>query len=206
MRWWLLGCLMACHARSLDIPVATINDASPVSTIDAGEERNEDVVDAAPSPQRILLIGDSQVRYLSWYFDRAEVKQPNETVLFDSHPGYTILAMNRIFVAEMNKYPNLDEVIIFLGTNNFNFNFIQDHQNILDEIKRRHIKCVWAGPTDVRMKGFKNLHIIGPLIKHSVEEVCTYFDTEAFNISLLDGIHPDLEGGKKWLREIWKIK
>ena len=203
MRRWLLACLMACHAQSLDIPVAIGNDASPVSMIDAGEERSEDVIDAAPAPQRILLIGDSQVRYLSWYFERAQVKQPNETVLFDSHPGYTILAMNRIFVAEMNKYPNIDEVIIFLGTNNHNFNFLQPLDNILNEVKRRQVKCLWVGGTEV----YHHHHpVINNLIKNAVQPICSFFDTEAKEISLLDEVHPDLEGGKKWLREIWKVK
>ena len=206
MKRWLLGCLLACHSQVNDVPLTIakdVNNSSSVS-IDAGE----DVVDTVPVilPKKILLIGDSQVRYLSWYMDRAGVKQPNETVFFDSKPGTTILTWNNIFVREMSKYPNIDEVLIFLGTNNFNFGFLQDHQNILNEIKRRNVKCLWIGPTNVRMNGFKNLHMIGPLIKKAVEPVCKFFDTEAAGIELADGIHPSLDGAVKWLRDIWKVK
>jgi lysophospholipase L1-like esterase len=175
-----------------------------VSIVDAGAS-NAEMADAV-SPQRILLIGDSEVRYNNWYFSAANVKKPTETVFFDSKPGTTIGAWNSIFVSEMAKYPKIDVILIFLGTNNFNFSFLQPHQNILDEVKRRNIKCVWIGPTDVRWSGIKNLHMTGPLIKAAVSSTCTYFDAEAANIELADGIHPTKRGSIKWLTLIWEVK
>jgi hypothetical protein len=188
--------LPATTSTSVELPLDTFEG---VAMLDAAPP-------TPPPPQRILLIGDSEVLYLSWYFDRANVKQPNETVLFDSKPGTTIGTWNSIFVQEMSRYPRLDMVIILLGTNNFNFDFLQAHQSILDEVKRRNIKCLWVGPTDVKMKGWKNLHMTGPFIKEAVDGTCTYFDTEAANIELADGVHPTLAGGIKWLQLIWEAK
>lgn len=158
-----------------------------------------------PRHQNILLIGDSEVMYINWYFK--PMRKPNETVYFDSKPGTTIGWWNGgVFHREMSKYPNLDMVIVFLGTNNFNFTFLQPHQNILDEIKARNIKCIWVGPTDVRMRGYKNPHITGQLIKDAVDGLCTYVDTESLSIPLADGVHPTQDGAVKWLTEIWDVK
>ena len=189
----------------MDLPASTSTTVDlPLDTFDGATIL--DAIPTSPAPQRILLIGDSQVRYCDWYFNRANVKQPNETVIFDSKPGTTIGTWNYIFVQEMSKYPHLDMVIIFLGTNNFGFSYLQPHQNILNEIKRRNIKCLWVGPTDVKMKGWKNLHMIGPFIKNAVDGTCTYFDTEQADIELADGVHPTLAGAINWLQLIWEAK
>ncbi len=157
-----------------------------------------------PKHQNILLIGDSEVMYSSWYFK--PMRKPNETVYFDSKPGTTIGWWNGHFQREMSKYHDIDVVIVFLGTNNFNFNFLQPHENILATLKNSTAKCIWVGPTDVRMRGYKNLHLTGGLIKEAFEGICTYVDTESLNIPLADGVHPSQDGAVKWLTEIWNVK
>ena len=200
--WWLLG-LVACHPAPTY--TTTVFDASadtPVSVIDAGEDVSDGGIEA-DTPKQILLVGDSQVLYAKWYMARAGVQKPNETLFYDSHPGTTILTWNRIFVREMSKFPKMDEVLIFLGTNNNNFTYLQPLDNILGEVKRENVKCVWVGGTEV----YHHHHpIINNLIRNAVSPTCQFFDTEAAGIDLIDGVHPSPEGAKKWLKLIWDFK
>lgn len=199
----LVGCRQPDYFPVVD---ATANDVQE-EVIDAGTDshiedaHDADVADAESLHQNILLIGDSQVLYANWFFK--PLKKSNETVFFDSKPGTTIGWWNYgTFHKEMSNYTNLDVVIIFLGTNNFNFTFLQPYQNILDEIRKRHVKCIWVGPTEV----YGKKHIINQLIKTAVSNDCTYVNTEELSIPLADGVHPTAEGTVKWLTEIWKIK
>lgn len=177
------------------INVETINteyiDILPPISIEASK----------PKHQNILIIGDSEALYAGWQVKK--VQQDNETVFVDSKPGTTIGWWNYgNFHQEMSKYRNLDIVIVFLGTNNFNFTYLQPYQNILDEIKNRRVKCIWVGPTAV----YGKKHVINTLIKTAVSDTCTYVDTELLDIPLSDGVHPTIPGTIKWLENIWKIK
>lgn len=199
---FLLGGCMQSHTppTSFDASIPDVNHPEVIV-----EDAAIDVqVDAPPAHQNILLIGDSEVMYNHWYFKPME--KDNETVFFDSKPGTTIGWWNFHFKDEMAKYKNIDVVIVFLGTNNFNFTYLQEHQNIIDGIKSSNAKCIWVGPTNVRMKGWKNPHITGKLLKEAVAGTCTYFDTEAADIELADGIHPSRDGAINWLQKIWKVK
>jgi hypothetical protein len=167
-----------------------------------------------PTHQNVLLIGDSEVRYVNWWGLKS-VQQPNETVFVDSKPGTTIAQWNNgmwwdkhffTFKSEMARYSNIDVVIVFLGTNNYNFTYLQPHQAILDTLKGSHAKCIWVGPTDVHIHGPRNPHIINGLLKKEVSSVCTYVDTESLHIPLVDGVHPTQAGAIKWMQEIWKVK
>ena len=172
------------------------------NSLDQTIHQAEIIVGHIPSPENILLIGDSEVLYEHYYFDQANVKLPNETIFFNSKPGTTILTWNNIFVSEMNRFPNVDTVIIYLGTNNQNFKFLQPHQNILDEVKRRNLKCIWVGNTKV----YNRHHMINDLVHQAVEPTCTYFDTEKADIELIDGVHPTKSGSIKWLQMVWRMK
>jgi hypothetical protein len=200
--------LAACQPSNLaptitDGPDATIKDAGiDVEVVDAAPEAEQvEAAPVAPKHQNILLIGDSQVQYADWFFK--PFRKTNETVFFDSKPGTTIGWWSfGIFHREMSKYPNIDVVIVFLGTNNFNFKYLQPYQSILDEIKVRKVKCIWVGPTAV----YGKKHVINSLIKDAVSGTCTYVDTEELDIPLVDGVHPTQPGAVKWLTEIWKVK
>ena len=200
--------LAACQPSNLaptiiDSPDATVKDAGiDVEVVDAAPEAEQvEAAPVVPQHQNILLIGDSEVQYADWFFK--PLRKPNETVFFDSKPGTTIGWWNfGIFHREMSKYPNVDVVIVFLGTNNFNFKYLQPYQSILDEIKARKVKCIWVGPTAV----YGKKHVINSLIKEAVSGTCTYVDTEELDIPLVDGVHPTQPGAVKWLTEIWKVK
>jgi len=172
------------------------------NSLDQTIHRAEMIVGHTPPPESILLIGDSEVMFSHFYFDEANVKQSNETVFFDSKPGTTILTWNNIFVSEMKRFPVVDTVIIYLGTNNQNFSWLQPHQNILNEIKRRNLKCIWVGNTKV----YNRHHMINDLVHQAVEPTCTYFDTEKADIELADQVHPTKAGAIKWLKMIWALK
>ena len=201
MRYLLPLFLSACHFDPGTPSIADAIESIPI--IDAGQDEAS-VADVVKAPSRILLIGDSQVQYMDWYFSKSGVKRSNETVFFDSKPGTTIGYWNNgVFVQEMWKYPRMDVVIIMLGTNNWAFRGY--HQNltiIIDEIKRRKVKCLWVGGTEV----YHHHHpYINDWLRNNVSP-CVFFDTEATGISLLDGVHPDLNGGIKWLHLIWQAK
>lgn len=208
MRFWFLPLLVACHSDFVPFPSA-VDTSTNQCIVDADAIENgapETIVLPPPapkSPERILLIGDSQVQYMDWYFSRAKVKHENETVFFDSKPGTTIGTWNNYFISEISKYPNLDVVIIFLATNNNNFRYLQPMYNILNEVKRRKLKCLWVGGTEVYGKHHP---IINNLVHQAVEPTCTFFDTEEAGIDLLDQVHPSLRGGIKWLQLIWAAK
>ena len=126
-KWYLLLALLACNPDYHTSPsIIDVVDSTPPLLVDAGT--NEvGVVDAASrSPERILLIGDSQVFYASNYLPRTTIKRSSETVFFDSKPGTTIGYWNNIFASEMTRYPRMDTVLIFLGTNNWPF--VKYHQ------------------------------------------------------------------------------
>lgn len=157
---------------------------------------------ADPPHKNILLIGDSETVYAELYMHDANVKQSNETVYFDAKPGTTIGYWNGIFASELAKYPNIDEVIIFLGTNNWNATRLPPLNNILAEVNRRHLKCLWVGPTAV----LNHPHPINRLLKPAVVPTCSYFDTEQAGIELRDIAHPTRAGAIKWLKMIWSAK
>lgn len=189
----LAGCTTTHAAPISNTDAMCIEDAEV--PVDASEE------DAAPKHENILIIGDSQARYAKWQIKK--IQRPNETIFIDDKGGTTILWWNnKHFREEMAKFPNIDVVVIFLGTNNFNFTFLQPHQDILDVLHERKLKCIWAGPTKVN--GQK--HIINKLIKDAVSGTCSYVDAEELNIPLADGVHPTPDGTVKWLQEIWKVK
>ena len=195
----LIGC-RSNHVQQSNAPTSPHQS----EIVDSGEEAGivDAGIDIAAAPTTTLLIGDSQVLYAGYYFGKSNVKHDNETVLFDSKPGTTILTWNNIFVREMNKFPHVDTVVIFLSTNNHNFNFVQPHDNILNEIKHRQVRCIWVGGTNVYGKRWP----IYAMVKAAVEPTCTYFDTENAGIELADGVHPSKDGMIKWLTLIWQVK
>lgn len=210
--FFLVACQCPNQSNIIQSYNPIVNESAEIQPIDAGII---DVIDQepikkepiVPKHQNILLIGDSEVTYVAWQINK--IQQPNETLFIDSKPGTTIGWWNyKVFYNEMSKYPNIDIVIVFLGTNNFNFTYLQPYQNILDVINARKVKCIWVGPTNVNVtvNGYKNQHIIGGLIKNAVSDTCTYVDTEKLDIQLADGVHPTAQGSIKWLTEIWKVK
>lgn len=149
----------------------------------------------------ILIIGDSEAGAAATQLQR--VKQPYEHVDLDYKVGSQIqFWTSGAFKKSLDSHPGVDEVIIFLGTNNYGSKSLPDVTPILDEIKRRNLKCVWVGPTAVFGKKWP----INDLLKASVSSTCTYVDTQALGVELHDGVHPTPAGALKWLRFVWSVK
>lgn len=149
----------------------------------------------------VLIVGDSEAGATATQLH--QVKRPNEHVSLDYKVGSTIQfwAAGK-FQKSMKNHPDTDEVIIFLGTNNYGNSTLPDVTPILNEIKARHVKCTWVGPTSVHGKHWP----INSMLKAAVSNTCTYVDTESLGIDLHDGVHPTPSGALKWIRYIWSVK
>lgn len=192
--------MLACtQAETPDASISVVEEVT-----DAGVEvevEEPEVECIPPAHQKILMVGDSQAGFTSWRVD--EMKRPGETVVTTYKGGTSLGYWNFGHFSEVlrnNAKP--DVLIVFLGTVNFNFPYLQPIQNILDEITKRQLTCIWVGPTKVYGKE----HVINQLLKEAVVPTCTYVDTETLDIPLEDGVHPSIPGAIKWLQEIWKVK
>ncbi len=159
------------------------------------------VVNTAPKTIKTLVVGDSEAGRCK--FRMNEVRRENETIIVEQRDGTeTKFWANGAFHAALARHPETDNVVIFLGTNDFYRTMVPNVAPILDEIKEKHLKCVWVGPTSVQFKKWK----INGLLKDAVSPTCTYVDTQEIGIPLWDGVHPTNAGVIKWLRAIWDVK
>lgn len=213
---YILSLLLLLGCRSQSLPPNTItpdsNASNPPILIDAGEETVDVVEEPTPKHETILMIGDSQTGYIKTQIEK--VRQPNETVFYNYRPGTTLLYWNRTISQVFSGCPfqhtcnysgtiNPTTILIFLGTCNYNFKFLQPIDNILNEIMTRKLKCVWSGPTRV----YNDKHQINTLLKDKVSSMCSYVDVEELGIRLLgDETHPTTSGSEKWIRKVWQVK
>lgn len=198
---WLLLFVISCGRQysAVDASVNSQKELMPSTT--AIEIMTATVPKAPPLHQNILIIGDSTAGFASWKVDK--VKQPNETLVIHYKPGSPISYWNNgHFADSLNHSPKIDVALIFLGTVNFNFPYLPSVHHILNQVRARHIKCIWVGPTAV----YGQKHALNTLLKKEVSSTCTYIDTEELDIPLVDGVHPTPDGTVKWLKEIWKVK
>lgn len=162
-----------------------------------------------PASRRILIIGDSEACAVKPYayseFKKQDVlhQMPVDTVDVECKGGTTVPywgAQGHLKEA-LQKHPNPDTVIVFLGTNHYGQNKAPDVSVVLDGIENSGAQCVWVGNTAVDGKRWK----INKLIHDAVTPRCKYFDTEAADIPLADNAHPSVQGAIKWLRLVWGV-
>lgn len=201
----LIGCetQLPVVPAPVEVEIGSAPAENPTIEADAGECDN-----VCQLPKRTLIVGDSEAGCVGrCVFDKdcmSEFRQPGEKIDVDYKGATTIQfwAEGGNFRAALNRNPRPDTIVIFLGTNNYWNADVPNVKPILDEIVARNLRCVWVGPTAVHGKQWA----INPLLKAAVEPTCTYVDTEALGIPLSDGVHPTLEGSKKWLKEVWRVK
>lgn len=192
---------LSCKAElKVDIKQNPIQDASIIE-----EENSIRQEDIKPDTQNILIVGDSEAVFVSHYLK--EVKKPTETIYVNAKSGTGIQYWSGDkFKNVLSEHPNIDVVIIFLGTNNIAFysrdKKLPDTNNILENIKSNNINCIWVGPPKV----YGSKHLINEPLKNAVEPICTYLSSEDLDIPLIDNVHPTPDGSIKWLKEVWKIK
>ncbi len=147
--------------------------------------------------RRILLVGDSEACAVAPQVKN--VKLPTDTVDVSCEGGTVIQqwGFGGKFKAALSRHPKPDAVLIFLGTNHYWQKKVPPVDQILSQIKDSN--CVWVGNTAVHGKSWE----INGLIRDAVSSRCDYFDTEAANIPLWDGVHPDATGALLWLQKVW---
>jgi len=162
-----------------------------------------------PVSRRILIIGDSEACAVKHYVNdvfKEEDKlhhMPNDTIDVECKVSTTVPywgAQGHLKEA-LQKHPNPNVVVVFLGTNHYSQNKSPDVSVVLDGIENSGAQCVWVGNTAVNGKRWQ----INNLIRDAVSERCKYFDTEAANIPLADNAHPTVPGAIKWLRLVWGV-
>lgn len=161
----------------------------------------ETLSDTSKRPIYTLVIGDSEAGACSMRVD--EVKLPNERVSVDYKISTTIQYWSGgNFRRALESHPIVDNVVIFLGTNDYFSKSLPDIKPILDLMRERGLKCVWVGPTAVHDRRWP----IDDLLREAVRPTCEYVDTMDHDIPLRDGVHPTWSGTLKWLRVIWAVK
>jgi len=149
--------------------------------------------------RRILIIGDSEACAVAPVVKLA--KLPTDAVDVDCKGGTVVQywGVGGNFRAALSRHPKPDVVLIFLGTNHYWQEKVPAVDPVLNIIKDRGFQCVWVGNTAVHGKSWE----INGLIRAAVSPTCDYFDTEAANIPLYDGVHPNAEAALLWLQKVW---
>jgi hypothetical protein len=148
----------------------------------------------------ILVMGDSLACGSKWRI--GEVKLPTESIQTECKVSSPIEFWSEKGAGKraLDAHPETNEVIIFLGTNNYYSTSVPDVEPLLREVRHRSLKCTWVGPTAVRGKKTA----LNPLLKAAVEKQCKYVDAE--DIPLGDGIHPTMDGWLTLLKKIWSVR
>lgn len=157
----------------------------------------------SPEPQvlsrYVLIVGDSQACAVSSHMkemadssgDKADIVcKPSTTVQY-----WTSDRLNN----ELERRANVDTLVVFLGTNHYLDVSTPPVGSILDVVRSRHLTCVWVGNTAVRGKHRQ----INSLLHDAVTPTCSYFDTEAYNLRLRDGVHPTFDSARRWAQAVW---
>lgn len=186
-------------------------DSQAVAIQNVVEASHVIVEAAAPKPvgRHVLIVGDSEacaVRPLAQRIFNEEAQKklvPTDSVSVECKGGTTVQywGVQGHLKEALQKHPNPDVVIVFLGTNHYGQNKAPDPTIVLDGIENSGAQCVWVGNTAVDGRRWR----INSLIRDAVTPRCTYFDTEAAGIPLADNAHPTPQGAIKWLRLVWAV-
>lgn len=155
----------------------------------------------------VLLVGDSEACMVATVIKDvvpqadAELNIPTDTVEVECKAGTVIQywAEGRFFERALKAHPNATNVVVFLGTNHYWNTELPSPKLILDQIVDKKLGCTWVGNTAVYGKKWS----INSMLQTAVEPTCSYFDTEAQNVALWDGVHPGPTAAKKWLKAVW---
>lgn len=95
-----------------------------------------------------------------------------------------------------------NEIIIFLGSNNYDAKDLPKTDKIISYIERRKLKCMWVGPPLIFERKWKHTETL----QGRIGNVCQYFDSQRKEITLADKIHPTRNGAIWWADAIWRNK
>lgn len=204
----LAGCNTCYIQPSETTPPIASHDVVTMDAVPTPQPSAAPIVDAesAPPPKaasrHILIVGDSEACAVASQVKNA--KLPTDTVDVDCKGGTVVQywAAGGHFRSALARHPHPDAVLIFLGTNHYwNQNDTPDVKPILDLVQEQGLSCVWVGNTAVKGKHWN----INNLLRAAVTPACSYFDTEAADIPLADGVHPGPAAALKWLNAVWPM-
>ncbi len=162
-------------------------------------------------PRHVLIVGDSEACAVGLVAkeiskEEADLNQRLPDVVDVVCKGGTTIqywsSLPRIN-ATLDQHPKTDMVLVFLGTNHYWQKSVPSPKNILDQIENRGHMCIWVGNVAVKGKKWP----INAMLKEAAtkDNVCSYFDSESFDMILWDGYHPDKTNAKKWLKAVWSM-
>lgn len=205
----LLVCLLSCEVEPPATPPPV--DASPVASAPKNDyiELPTVVVVSKRQPRHVLIVGDSEACAVSGYINlkklvasiNDEDGAPHDVVDVDCKGGTVVQywgAGGNLKLA-LQRHPKPDDVLVFLGTNHYWQKVSPPTNTVTDLLKETN--CIWVGNTAVHGQHWT----INGMIRDAVTPRCTYFDTEAADIPLADGVHPSPAGAVKWIRLVWKM-
>lgn len=226
LKYLAVASLMAACATSQAAPLSDSGPDSGSMLIDASPADASLPAAAAPPKlvsRRVLIVGDSEACAVGYVVKDTvqkindEAKQPRDTVNVDCKGGTVVQywADQGHLKQALVKHPSPDVVIVFLGTNHYwqtrgdgdagwptTLSMVRNATAIGKEIRVSGASCVWVGNTAVKGRSWP----VNVILREAVSpDLCTYFDTEAANIPLADGVHPTTAGAVKWLRAVWQV-
>lgn len=157
--------------------------------------------------RRVLIVGDSEACAVGPYARHAAdrvndlIGLPHDIIDVECKPSTTVQywGSKGHLDAALKRHPLTDVVIVFLGTNHVRNVLVPPVNTIINLIKEHGAKCVWVGNTAVEGKRWP----MNGIMKKEVSTGCNYFDTEAADVTLFDGVHPDANASIAWLKAIW---
>jgi len=169
------------------------------------------VVDAAAPVARsrhVLVIGDSEACAVKPYIKKAAAEAcnglgvPTDVIDVDCKGGTTVQywGAQGHFRGSLEGHGRPDAVVVFLGTNHY-WQTTAPPVETITSLLPDSSDCVWVGNTAVKGKRWR----INSLMRDAVSPRCTYFDTEAANIELPDGVHPSGAAAIRWVKAIWPL-
>lgn len=165
----------------------------------------EEVVSKPPKvrlPRNVLIVGDSEACAVGVVAKEVAAEQvPPDRVSVDCKGGTVIQYWTggMHFQRALTAHPKADTVLVFLGTNHYWQRELPSLKVILDQIAARGLTCVWAGNVAVNGKTWP----INDMLRAAVTPTCDYFDSEKVPMQLWDGVHPDKDSARLWLRRVW---
>lgn len=148
-------------------------------------------------PMNLLIVGDSAACAIG-SIARSVTKNMDSVASVDVQckVGSRIEEWSgRRFEYALLMHPKADTVLVFLGGNNVGQKQAPDVSKILASVEAHDLRCTWAGPAAVHGRRWK----LNEQLKASITHGCGYFESENVDMKLVDGLHPDKEGAKKWL-------
>lgn len=215
MRSWssfvaITCCCYGAFAGTFDHAIATSSDGIDQCTAQSVEPTmcvDRTVFDRKPS-RHVLVVGDSQACAVGAIMQRVVegVDRANNRLIdtfdVDCRPGTTIeyWTLNDRFATSLRSHSNVDDVIVFLGTNDYYAVQAPNVDQILDVVRSYHIGCVWVGNTSVHGRTWP----INSMLHDIVMPACVYVSIDDASVQLADGVHPTTHGAEIVLGRAWQ--